>query len=299
MRTWKIVTLALVALGQLGCAGSRKSGLCEDMGLKPTKTGDLAAVEAQAAEAWKARKDQVKLEEAIKHLREAIAIDPKKAVNYVQLSRALYFWADGYLRFDDDREDDMLKAFEEAIQYAEMALKLQNADFQLSSCARDPFKTTVRTIRKKDVEAVYWYAAALGKYGLAKGILVVLENKDKIFEMVKAVRRLDQSFWYGAADRYLGAYYTKVPVPKGDPKKSLKHFRQSLKIAPNYLATRVLMAERLAPLLKDRKMFQEQLQYVLDAPVDTIPGFEAEAIIEKKKAKRLMEDLDTIFPLKK
>ncbi len=78
-------------------------------------------------------------------------------------------------------------------------------------------------------------------------------------------------------------------------RKSRTHFERSIKKSPNYLATRVLMAKMLAPKLKDRALFKSQLDFVMKAPVDIIPGMEAEHIIEKRKAATLLEDIDTIF----
>ena len=45
------------------------------------------------------------------------------------------------------------------------------------------------------------------------------------------------------------------------------------------------MAELLAPKLGDRTLFKEQLQAVLDTPLDAIPTLAPEQLIEKHKAK--------------
>ncbi|HIA02232.1 MAG TPA: hypothetical protein EYN06_02750 [Myxococcales bacterium] len=287
-----VVFLSLV----IGCAGARKSGLCEDLGTAAAKKGDLGAAEAAASDAWKNRKDIKSLKKAVASLREAVAIDPKKTGNYVRLAKALYLLGDGYYRFDEDKEEDMLNALKEATFFAERALKIQNPKFAFSVCARDSFKTTVKTLTKKDVPAVYWYAVALGKYGLAKSIMIVLDNKDRIYAMMRYILKNHPDYWHGAAARYLGAFHTKIPFPKGDAKKSKKYFLKSIKQAPNYLATRVLMAQMLAPKLKDRAMFKKQLERVINAPLNIMPQFEAEHAIEKRKAKELLENIDDIFP---
>jgi len=292
---WLIV-IASMALASWGCGGARKSGLCEEVGIPQAQPGDLTALEASADAAWTERKDESKLTEAIANLRKAVATAPAKTGNYVKLAKALYFWGDGYLRFQEKNEE-MLKAFEEATFFAEQALRIQNPDFQLSVCAGDSFKHTVKTIRRSDIPAIYWYAVALGKYGLAKSIVVVLDNKDKIAAMMKTTRRLDPAYHHGAADRYLGAFYTKIPFPKGDAVKSRRHFKESIRRAPNYFATRVLMAKMLAPKLADgRKVFKKQLEYVINAPVDVIPGLVPEHIIEKRKAKELLKEIDDRYP---
>ena len=42
-------------------------------------------------------------------------------------------------------------------------------------------------------------------------------------------------------------------------------------------------------------MFEEQLNFVLQAADDVIPALKPEHAIEKRKARNLMEDVDTIF----
>ena len=277
------------------CGTTRKSGLCEEVGVPKAQPGDLAAIEKAAQDAWEKRADEAQLKAAIDQLRKAVATAPSKTSNYVKLAKALYFWGDGFLRFDEKNEE-MIQAFEQATYYAEQALRLQNEEFQLSVCAGDSYKKTVKTIRKEDIPAVYWYAVALGKYGLAKSIVIVLDNKDKIAAMMRMIRRVDPNYHHGAADRYLGAFHTKIPFPKGDLPRSKKYFETSIKRAPNYLATRVLMAQMLAPKLKDRALFKAQLDYVMAASLDVIPGMEPEHAIEKRKAEALLDDIDILFP---
>lgn len=295
MRAWSMVSaLSVVVALSTGCGGSRASGLCENLDIGQAQPGDLAAAEAAAEAAWAQRGDVAQLTDAIAHWRRAVTIAPQKTENYVKLAHALYFWGDGHLRFEE-KDEEMVKALEEATYFAERALKIQNEEFQISVCSREPFDKSVRHLRQADVPAVYWYATALGKYGLATSIVVVLDNKDRIFAMIQRIRRLQPDFYHGAADRYLGAYFTKIPFPKGDLARSRQHFERSIKRAPNYLATRVLMAQMLAPKLNDRALFQEQLQYVINASDNAIPGLEAEIAIEKRRARELLADIDTIF----
>lgn len=295
MKAWStLLFIAFLTASLSACGGSRSSGLCENVQLGEAKVGDLAAVEAAATKAYAARKDEAQLKAAIANLREAVAIAPKKTENYIKLAKALYLWGDGYLRFQEE-DEAMIKAFEEATYFSEKALQIQNGDFQFSVCSREPFDKSVKKLRKADVPAVYWYAAALGKYGLAKSIVVVLDNKDRIYSMMRRVRKLDPEYHHGASDRYLGAFHTKIPFPKGDLKKSLAYFKKSLSRSNNYLATHVLIAQMLAPKLKDRALFEKHLKFVIDAPLNIVPGLEPEAAIEKKKAEELMEDIDTIF----
>ena len=269
-------------------------GLCSD--LPAAKKGDLAAAEKAAAAAWSKRESTAQLKAAVKGWAEATAINPKKSENWMKLGRAQYLLADGHMRFDDDLEDEMVNVFANSVFSFERVLKLTNAEYTFAVCAKEPMKKVVKTIGKPHVAAVYWYAVALGKYGLASSITEVLGNKDRIVAFIKRVGKLDRNFNYGGPDRYLGAYYTKIPIPKGDKARSKKHFESSIKRAPNYLATRVLMAQMLVPKFKDRALFKSLLDFVINAKADIIPELTAEHKIEKKKAKLLLEDIDHLFP---
>jgi hypothetical protein len=293
MRTLILGVFLSVCVFATSASALDPKGLCGDE-LKP-KAGDLAAAEKAAADAWSKRADEKQLQLAIEKLKEASAIDPKKAENWVKLGKALYLWADGHLRLDEDREDEMVPVFKRSVYAFERAIRATNPDYTFAVCAKDPIKKVVSTIRKQDLDAIYWYSTALGKYGLASSITEVLGNKDRIYAFIRRVGKLDSKFNYGAAHRYLGAFFTKIPFPKGDVKKSRKHFEKSIAIAPNYLATRVLMAKMLAPKLKDRALFKAQLDYVLNAKDDVISGLAPEHALEKKKAKLLLADIDDIF----
>jgi hypothetical protein len=135
---------------------------------------------------------------------------------------------------------------------------------------------------------MYWYSTNLGKWGNAQDITVVLRYKDRIFNVMSRVLELGPDYFHGAADRYFGAYYSVAPTfAGGDLDKSWAHFQESLKLAPNYLATYNLIAEFYAPKKQDGALFDQMITFVRNAPIDAIPGLEAEAAVEKRKAELL------------
>jgi phosphatidylserine/phosphatidylglycerophosphate/cardiolipin synthase-like enzyme len=56
------------------------------------------------------------------------------------------------------------------------------------------------------------------------------------------------------------------------------------------------MAELLAPKLRDRGLFKKQLEYVLNAKLNVIGGMAPEHKVEQEKARRLLADIEHIFP---
>jgi hypothetical protein len=57
----------------------------------------------------------------------------------------------------------------------------------------------------------------------------------------------------------------------------------------------VLIAELLAPKKQDRALFDRELKFVMDTPVESMPDVVPEQTIEKRKAERLMKMADDLF----
>ena len=160
----------------------------------------------------------------------------------------------------------------------------------------DKLEDAIEEIGVEGIGALYWYATNLGKWAKKEGFAVLLGQKDKVKAIMERCLALDPNFFYGAPDRYFGAFYAIAPsFAGGDLTKSAEHFKKSLEIAPNYIGTRVLMAENLAPKTQDPAMFDEQLKLVLEAADDVIPELKAEIAVEKTKAKELQAKKEDLF----
>ena len=151
-------------------------------------------------------------------------------------------------------------------------------------------KDAVALIDRQGVGLMYWYATNLGKWGNAQDITVVLKYKDRIVSIMSRVTDLDPTYFYGAPDRYWGAFYAIAPsFAGGDLDKSWEHFQASIKTAPDYLATYNLVAENYAPKKQDGALFDRMVKTVMDAPLDIIPELQPETAIEKRKAELLIK----------
>ena len=143
---------------------------------------------------------------------------------------------------------------------------------------------------------MYWYATNLGKYALATSIVEVLNQKDRIVAMMELLKSLDKGFFHHAADRYFGAFYTKIPFPSGDLPKSQSHFMASAEGAPYYLATKVLLASMNAAKAGNRALFKQMLDEVVAFDLDSRPDLKPENAAEQRKAKDLLDEIDIYFP---
>jgi tetratricopeptide (TPR) repeat protein len=267
---------------------------------------DAASVEkhkslvAEGDAAWAARADRAKLDEAIARWEEAVKLKSDDWESYAKLSRAAYLVADGYLFFDMDKGDKEKEAFlamhEKGIAYAEQGLRALSPEYEKKVESGVATQDAIMVLDRTAVPLMYWYDVNLGKWAKTKGTDEQLKHKDRIFGIMSRVYELDPAYFFGAPDRYFGSYYAVAPsFAGGDVNKSKEYFDKSLKLAPNYLATHVLVAELLAPKLQDRDLFDRSLKLVLDTPANVLPEVEAEAIIEKKKAERLLKLADEFF----
>lgn len=291
---WLPLSLCALAIALAGCGTKRQVGICGDIDV-PTAQGDASALVAAGDAAWAERRDEGRLRAAVAAWERALTMDPKNTDVRVKLSRGRYLLADGYVRTDEEKEAEMLGLFDQGIKDAEVAIAQLSSSYRADICAEKPFTEAITKADKAAVPAMYWYASNLGKWGLAKGIMTILKYKDNIKAMMDRITELDPTYFYHAPSRYFGAYYTKVPFPSGDMPKSKEYFEKSIAGSPQYLATKVLMAEQYCTRVKDKALFKSLLDNVLAFDLATAPELIPENTIEQRKARELLEDIDTFF----
>ncbi len=279
------------------CAASRESGFDKPLDGQDdgaaTVEGNVEEVKAQADEAWEERGDVEKLEEAIALYTQAVQMEPNNVALYERLSRATYFLADAYLRDDRDRQE---ATHNKSIEWGERCLAL-DPQFKAKIDSGAKVDEAVKLVGEEYTGCIYWQAAALGKWATLKGFATRLANKDRILNLITRVTELDKNFFYGAPDRYWGAYYALIPGFMGkDLEKSRKHFESSLEAAPDYLGTKVLMADPLAVEKQDRAMYKALLEEVIAADPSANPEVEPENRAEQVKAKELLAQIDDKIP---
>jgi hypothetical protein len=270
---------------------------------KPISRGPLAADQsaqhqaliAEGDAAWEKRADRAQLETAISKWSGAVALKDDDHATYAKLSRASYLLADGWLAFEADR-GRFLATHKQGMAHAERGMAAISPDFaQRRGTGMKP-EDAAQVLGADAVPLMYWYATNLGKWAKAEGFSTTLKHKDAIFKIIQRVFELDRDYFFGAPDRYFGAFYAVAPTfAGGDLKKSNEHFGESLKREKRYMATYVLIAELYAPKVQDASMFDAHLKTVMDAPLDILPGYEAETAVEKRKAELLMKQRNELF----
>jgi TRAP transporter T-component len=281
------------------CAAKRASGFDErvkHVQLEGPAQAQYDAAKRDADAAWVKREDVTQAQAALAKYKEAAGLKPDDWEAWTMASRAAYFIADGTLQFDETKRKEYLDLHNEGVTFAEKALAAYSSEFETRVRAGTKVEDAVDVIGEKGVAPLYWYATNLGKWSNAMGFATRLKNKDRIFKVITRVADLDSDYFYGAADRYFGAFYAIAPAfAGGDLDKSLEHFKKSTERYPYYLATHVLLAEFYFTKRQDKEAFKKELEFVLSVPDNAIPEVTAENKIEKAKAQRLMAKIDDLF----
>jgi hypothetical protein len=261
---------------------------------------DEAAYQAlvhEGEEHWARRDQRAELEAAITAWNRATDLHPDDGPTLANLSHAAYLLADGYLSFEKEHGFEQYKRMHElGMSYAERALMAQSKDFKGLVESGLSMERAVVALDKSAVPALYWYSANLGKWAVAQGTGTILKYRTRALSFVERCLELDESYYYWAPHRWLGAAYARMPrVVGGDLKRSRAHFDKALAAWPHYLATRVLWAEFYATKAGDKAGFRRELQAVLESKDDVDPELIAENRIEKKKALELLGTIDSRF----
>ena len=303
MRTILFCVAILIA----GCGASAKGleGGINRAPLSPELATQHQQLVQQGDAAWEQRADRAQLQAAIDAWEQAVKLKDADHESYAKLARACYLMADGWL-FLDKNEPAMLAMYERGYRHAERGMAALSADFEKRRHMGTKIEDAVKVLGRNGVPMLYWYGTSLGKWAKAKGILTILEYKDVAYAMISRVYELQPDYFHGAPDRYFGAYYAALPKSNGgDITKSYEHFSASLKAAPNYLGTYVLIAELYTPVeddsvgkAADPNAYDANLKIVVDAqpcpegaasPAPCImKGLEPEAALEKRKAQDLI-----------
>ncbi len=291
MRTsmWMGATLAIVACVGLvlGCGGRKTTYVKSDtQALTPEQQ-----LLADAETAWAQRGIKEQLDVALAKWEAYLEHDPNNGQVLGMLARGYYLLGNGHLQ---DKEA-VLAAYDKGASFGERGMATNDAFRKCVAGGNKDYKC-LEHMGTDDLLSTYWVYANVGKWSATKGFTYIVKNKSKLKAIADWVQATDPHYFYGAGDRLLGTYYAKAPAAfGGDLTKSKKHFDQSLAIEPNYLGTKVLMAQYYATKQQDRELFQQLLDEVVAADPTVIPAIAPEQTLEQANAQRLLAQIDDLF----
>ncbi len=302
MRSLKIghwVALVCMAALVASCGSTREGAwdsTSESVQLDTAAQAKVTAHLEAAAAAWEKRGDPAQAKLAVDEWTAVAAIDPKNVTALNELTHALYFYADCHLRFDDTNPQLYKDTHEEGTKAAERALSAMSPAFGEKMGAGERIEEAITVLNATAVPALYWRSSNLGRWAILESFATLLSYKDEIRAIMEFCLDENPVYWYQGPDRYFGVFFAKAPgFAGGDMNKSAQHFNVSLDAHPNYYGTRTLMAEEWAVKQDNRPLFEELLGYVQAGAADVVPAITPENTCEKRKADKLMSEIDEIF----
>ena len=242
---------------------------------------------------WEKRANPKSAKMATLYFEKAFELNPQNFELTVSLSRAYYFQG-YYIEIDPAKRDTLY------LKGASAALTgFQNTAFFQSfadTASIDNLMLQITAIRKAPVEtipALYWWAANFGRYLTTKPVLKRIESREIIETAMHRIATLDEDYHYGGPTRFFGTFYSRLPGVPLDRAKS--NFDQSLSDSPDYLGTRVLRARYYHTKLGNQDLFEEDLNYVINADPSILPDAMPENLFEQEKAKELLKHTSILF----
>lgn len=294
LATWAIVSA-------MGCGSSREGAWAQPVApsreaRQPDAVQQRQALLAEADQRWTKRSTEAGLRGAISAWDRATRMEPTDHEAWVRLARAYYLLADGYLSFDEARRDEFMTTHEQGIAAAEHALVALSPDFGRRMQAGTRIEEALNTLDRSAVPALYWRSANLGKWASAQGFATVLSYKDEIRAVMQFCLERDEDYFFAGPHRYFGAFYSRAPAfAGGDLTKSEFHFKRAIERHPNYFATHVLYATDYAVKSQNRALYEERLNWVINANPSSEPTVEPENRIEQRKAREAIAAADDRF----
>ncbi len=162
----------------------------------------------------------------------------------------------------------------------------------------DDFKKDVQATGKKDVPYVFWSAACWANW-----IILNLDSMEAMAELprvellIRRAQELDEGFYYGGPDLFLGVWLASRPaVAGGDLKKAQQYFLRALDFGKGkFLMAYVYYADNYARRALDKELFVSTLNKVLETPADISPVLTMVNTIAKNKAKELLRHTNEYF----
>jgi hypothetical protein len=239
----------------------------------------------RANQARWARRDKLESLKAFIDSQKVILKSPaRRDKDFVLMARA-YFLLGEYFSESTSRK---IESFAEAANWSEMAL-LQNAEYSRAQNGVHPEKA-LSLLRKKNMESLYWHAAALSKWADLKGVGTALKYRNRIQSMMERVNQLRPDYFFGGAHRFFGSYFGHLPgINEEDLTLSRKHFELALRAGPEFFGNHVSFAEIYGKKVDNTALVKKHLEVAARGDAGKLPDFGPEQMLEQSRAKKLLK----------
>lgn len=299
-KTLPIVTLIVLVLFQSSC------------GMKKIATRAIGGIAADGMSALEGEEDVSFARQSAPALIKTIEVlrhgDLKDARSLTILSQSYGQYAFGFL------EEDMLSAKQTTPEFTrvrneadlfyrrgrEFGMAALISHLSMKDAFKSPFlefKAALSRLSKKDVPALFWTAFNWACYlNLHLDDPAAIADLPRIQAMIDRVIELDTNYYYGSAHAFKGILAASRPkMLGGDPSEANREFKEAMRIAPDYLMTKVLYAQYYAKQMQDTALFRDQLNEVIRADVLKLPRQRLANELAKQRASFLLSNIKNSF----
>ncbi len=289
MRTTPL-SLALIGGLSLSACATKHAGTYE-VATATSAAGSADVLVAEAEALWAQRSDVAMLKAALGKYEQAAAADPTNRTAAGRLVRGYYFLGDR-----ETDKDAKLATWDTAITWGKHCLAINKEFTEILEKGDETEASAARAFTIDDVPCLYWTSSALGKWAKLSGLGKTLKNLPTVKGYMTRVGELDPEYFYSGPDRYWGAYYAAIPSFSGrDLDKSRSHLDTAIAAHPEYLGTKVILADYWARTSQDKATFVATLEEVVAADPDVVADISAENRAEQDKARELLAHVDDYF----
>lgn len=182
--------------------------------------------------------------------------------------------------------------------YALRATILRTGREKWQDLSLDEWSRALKEVNVSHQPALFWMGQCWGNW-LMQNLDSVEAFADipRLEKLMVKVHDLDPAFHHAGPHLFLGAFYGgRSKMLGGNPEKSRHHFEQALELTEHkYLLAHLFFAKTYAVQNQNRKLFESQLQAVLKAPVDIFPEQRLANQVARKKAAKLLGQIDELF----
>lgn len=293
----KSLGLGIIILACSSCSTSSSFSWKQERPNVEVNDEDIEKLEQGAIKAWDKRHEQSSLLRALQNFEILFYSLNKSKHKFKQvalatfLSRGYYFLAE----YHEEKTHLKMHNYKLGGEWAQRGFET-NKYFQTAVGDRGYFGPGLKFLDDEYVGCMYWYLANVGKWALGSGVNTTIKYQYLIKEISARIIELNEKYNYGGIYRILGAYYAVIPsYAGGDLNKSWDYFQKSLQIGPEYLGTKVLLAQAFAVYRNDEILFNKIISEVIKAKLDNSLDIYSENIMEQKKAYQLLSKIEELF----
>jgi tetratricopeptide (TPR) repeat protein len=222
--------------------------------------------------------------------------DPENVWILQKLAEGFCGYAFSFL--EDNEPDRASGLYLRGKDYAFRALEIQNNGKTWKGLSLDEWSKRLVEVTLLQQPALFWAGQCWGSWlSLNLDSMEAFSSLPRIDVMMNRAVTLDPNFHYAGPHLFLGAFYGgRSRMLGGNPDKAKNHFEQALRITEGkYLLISLLYAKTYAVQNQDRKLFEIQLEKVLEASDDVLPEQRLANQIAKRKAAVLLGKIDELF----